>query len=176
MQSHADVKRLCTAALLSAMALALQYLESLLPPLVPGIPVKLGLANLVTLYTMLRFSRRDAFIVSALRVLLFPLLSGAVSGFFYAAAGTLLSFAVMALLLPIVRAGRLSPVGQSVAGAFLFHVGQTLVGLLTVGRAMLAYFPYMGLISIPAGALTGFLAMFLAKRLAGARPSASPRS
>ena len=109
-------------------------------------------------------------------MLLFPLLSGAVSGFFYAAAGTLLSFAVMALLLPRVRAGRLSPVGQSVAGAFLFHVGQTLVGLLTVGRAMLAYFPYMGLISIPAGALTGFLAMLLAKRLAGARPSASPRS
>ena len=52
-----NAKRIATLALLAAMALAVQSLESLLPPIVPGVPFKLGLANIFTLVALLRFSR-----------------------------------------------------------------------------------------------------------------------
>ena len=74
--------------------------------------------------------------------------------------------AIMAALLSLVHRSLLSPMGLSVAGAFCFNLGQALVGFVTVGRAMLAYFPYMGLLSIPAGLATGFLCMLLMRRLA----------
>lgn len=166
MRSHNKVRRLTTLAILSAMALAVQWFESFLPPIVPAVPVKLGLANIFTLYAMLCLSRREALTVAMLRCLLFPLVSGAVSGFFYASAGSLLSWAIMAALLSLVHRSLLSPMGLSVAGAFCFNLGQALVGFVTVGRAMLAYFPYMGLLSIPAGLATGFLCMLLMRRLA----------
>ena len=175
MPSHNSVRRLTTLAVLAAMALAVQWLESLLPPLLPAIPVKLGLANLFTLYALLRLSRLDALAVAALRCLLFPLVTGAVSGFFYAACGSLLAWAAMALLLPLWRRGLLSPLGLSVAGAFCFNLGQVLVGLVAVGRAMLAYLPPMGLLSIPAGLFTGFLCHLLLARLAAPRASANPQ-
>lgn len=176
MPSRSKVRRLTLVALLCAMALATQYFEALLPPIVPAIPVRLGLANLFTLYALLRLSRLDALAVSLLRCLLFPLLSGAVSGFFYAAAGSLSAFCAMALLLPLYARGTLSPIGLSVAGAFFFNLGQTLVGLLVTGPAMLSYFPYMGLLSIPAGAATGLACLLLIRRLAGRESSASSRS
>ena len=166
MRSHNKVRRLTTLAILSAMALAVQWFESFLPPIVPAVPVKLGLANIFTLYAMLCLSRREALAVAMLRCLLFPLVSGAVSGFFYASAGSLLSWAIMAALLSLVHRSLLSPMGLSVAGAFCFNLGQALVGFVTVGRAMLAYFPYMGLLSVPAGLATGFLCMLLMLRLA----------
>lgn len=167
MRSHSNVRRLTTLALLAAMALALQWLESLLPPIVPAVPVKLGLANIFTLYALLCFSRREALCIAMLRCLLYPLITGAVSGFFYALTGSLLSWGMMALLLPLAKRGSISVMGLSVAGAFCFNVGQALVGLVTVSCAMLAYFPMMGLLSIPAGLATGLLCALLMRRLAG---------
>lgn len=173
MQSPSKVRRLTTLAILSAMALAVQWFESLLPPIVPAVPVKLGLANIFTLYALLCLSRREALAVAMLRCFLFPLVSGTVSGFFYAFTGSLLSWAMMALLLPLERRGLVSAMGLSVAGAFCFNLGQALVGLVTVGRAMLAYFPYMGLLSVPAGLATGLLCALLIRRLAGRTASAT---
>ena len=176
MRSPNKAHRLTTLAILSAMALAVQWFESFLPPIVPAVPVKLGLANIFTLYALLRLSRREAFAVSMLRCLLFPLVSGAVSGFFYAAVGSLLSWAVMVLLLPLVRRDLLSTMGLSIAGAFCFNLGQALVGFVTVGQAMFAYFPYMGLLSVPAGLATGVLCTLLMRRLAGTEAAARVRS
>ena len=147
------------------MAMAVQYLESLLPPIVPGVPVRLGLANVFVLYALLSGKRADALAISLLRCLLVPLVSGAVSGLMYALPGALLSYAVMLALLPPYRRGRISAVGLSAAGAFCYNLAQFAVGLFTVGRAMLLYFPWMGLISLPAGICTGLVAALLIRRV-----------
>ena len=98
------VRRITVIALLTAMALAAQWLESLLPPIVPAIPVRLGLANCFVLYALLALRRRtDALIVTVLRALLFVLVAGNASQVFYSLAGGLLSYAAMALLLPLLR-------------------------------------------------------------------------
>ncbi len=160
------VRRITVIALLTAMALAAQWLESLLPPIVPAIPVRLGLANCFVLYALLALRRRtDALIVTVLRALLFVLVAGNASQVFYSLAGGLLSYAAMALLLPLQASGRISAIGLSVAGAFCFNVGQLAVGCLTAGPAMIAYLPWIGLLSIPAGIATGLLTALLIRRL-----------
>ena len=160
------VRRVTTIALLTAMALAAQWLESLLPPIVPVIPVRLGLANCFVLYALLTSGRRtDALAVTVLRALLFVLVAGNASQVFYSLAGGLLSWAAMALLLPLQASGRLSAIGLSIAGAFCFNIGQLAVGCLTAGPAMVAYLPWMGLLSIPAGIATGLLTALLIRRL-----------
>ena len=47
-----STKTLTTCAVLAALALALSYLESFFPPLLPLPGVKLGLANIVTVYAL----------------------------------------------------------------------------------------------------------------------------
>lgn len=165
MPSSLSVRRLTSVAMLAGMALAVQYLESLLPPLVPGVPVKLGLANIFTLFALLRMKRADALLVSLVRCLLFALVTGAVSGALYALCGSLLSFAGMAALVPLVRRGRLSAMGLSACGAFLYNLGQLCAGAAALGPVMFYYLPYMGLMSIPFGLVTGFLAQTLQARV-----------
>ena len=163
--SRIEAKRIASVAVLSAMALAVQYIEAMLPPLVPGVPVRIGLANIFTLFALLKGRRLDGALVELLRCLLYPLVTGNVSGLGYALMGSLLSCLIMLLLLPLYRRERVGAVGVSVAGAFLFNCGQLLVGLLVVGRAMTAYFPWMGLLSIPAGICTGLIAELLVRRV-----------
>ena len=47
-----STKTITTCAVLAALALALSYLESFFPPLLPLPGVKLGLANIVTVYAL----------------------------------------------------------------------------------------------------------------------------
>ncbi|MEG1525524.1 MAG: Gx transporter family protein [Clostridia bacterium] len=163
--SRIDAKRIATVAMLSAMALAVQYFESLLPPIVPGIPVRIGLANLFVLFALLTGHKADAAFVSLLRCLLYPLITGNISGLAYAVVGSLLGYLGMLLLLPLYHKDAVGAVGISVLGAFLFNVGQLLVGIFVVGTAMTVYFPWMGLLSIPAGICTGLLAKMLVRRV-----------
>ena len=168
MRSRIDVQRLTRLSLLTAMALAAQWLESFLPPLIPGIPVRIGLANCFVLYALLAAKRRgmfDALIVTVLRSFLFMLIVSNPAQLLYSLAGGILSVLAMAGLLPLYRRERVSPIGTSVVGAFCFNIGQLFIGCLAAGWAMIAYLPWMGLLSILAGAMTGLLVLLLQKRL-----------
>lgn len=164
-RSRIDAHRLTAVAMLTAMALTSQYFESLLPTPVPGVPVRIGIANIFTLYALMNMKKSDACIIAFLRCGAFALITGAVTGFFYALSGSMLSFLTMALLLPLYEKERISAMGLSAAGAFAFQAGQIAVGLIAVGRAILLYLPVMGLLSLPAGLITGFLAKLITGRL-----------
>ena len=66
MKKTFDVKRLTTLALLTTIALTIFVVESAIPTLVPIPGVKLGLANIVTLFVLKRYKFSDAAIVLAL--------------------------------------------------------------------------------------------------------------
>lgn len=165
MASRISTRALTTTALLAAMALAVQYLEMQLPAPVPGVPVRLGLANIFVLLPLLSGRKADAACIALLRCLLLPLITGNVSGLLYSCAGSAASLFGMLLLLPAYRLEKVGAVGLSVAGAFLFNMGQLAVGACVVGKAMLAYVPWMGLLSVPAGVCTGLLAALLKRRV-----------
>ena len=71
-----------------------------------------------------------------------PIFSGAVSGLLYALPGALLSYAGMLLLLPLYQRERISAVGLSVFGAFLYNAAG-------VPIAAGALYPVFGLLLSP---------------------------
>ena len=82
-----------------ALALICGYIESLIPFYfgVPG--MKLGLPNLVTVVMLSCIGAKEAFFVSALRILLSGFLFGNPFSILYSFGGGICSFAVMCLLL-----------------------------------------------------------------------------
>ncbi len=79
-------------AFLAALAISIHIFESALPSPLPG--VKLGLANIITLFTFLHFGWRDALYVSLLRVVIGSLLLGTFLSptFILSLSGALFSF------------------------------------------------------------------------------------
>ena len=159
--------RIARLAVLTAMALALQWLEALLPPPVPAVPVRIGLANIFVLYAMIEMTAGDALTVSVLRCLLLPLITGNVSGLIYSLCGGILAWAAMTAFLGLYRSGRISSIGLSVTGAVAYQIGQVIAGCFIVGAVILAYAPVMILLSVPAGIATGWIAGILVSRISG---------
>ena len=119
-------KRLVQLAMLTAVAMILSYVESLLPSV--GIPgVKMGLANIAVIFALFRFGWKEAAALSLVRVVLVSLLFGSVGAMLYSLAGAVLSLAVMALLR---RIDRFSTVGISVAGGGAPTTRQGLFGVV----------------------------------------------
>ena len=102
-----SLRRLTRCAVLTALALALSVAEGLVPltilfPL-PGL--RLGLANLVTVYALCRLSGREALLILAARCLLGALLGGNLMALAFSLTGGLLALGVMVEGGQVVGAG-----------------------------------------------------------------------
>lgn len=148
--------------MLTACAMILSYVESLLPSV--GIPgVKMGLANIAVIFVLFRFGWKEAAGVSLVRVVLVSLLFGSVGALLYSLAGAVLSLAVMALLR---RADRFTTVGVSVAGGIAHNAGQVLMAMLILEtKQLIAYLPVLAIAGIGGGILTGLTAALLIRRI-----------
>lgn len=155
-------KRLVLLAMLTAVAMILSYVESLLPSI--GIPgVKMGLANIAVIFALFRFGWKEAAALSLVRVVLVSLLFGSVGAMLYSLAGAVLSLAVMALLR---RIDRFSTVGVSVAGGVAHNAGQILMAMLILQtKQLLGYLPVLAVSGIAGGVLTGLVAALLIRRI-----------
>ena len=153
-----NTKKLTLAALLTALALALSWIERFIPfaLIVPLPGVKLGLANVVTLFALCHLGAPMAFTVLAARVFLGALFAGNFSALLYSAMGGFLALAVMFLAL---RCRRFSIYGVSVLGAAGHNIGQVGAAMITLGStAPLGYLPLLLLTSLLSGSVTGALA------------------
>lgn len=155
-------KQLVLLAMLTAVAMILSYVESLLPSV--GIPgVKMGLANIAVIFALFRFGWKEAAALSLVRVVLVSLLFGSVGAMIYSLAGAVLSLAVMALLR---RTDRFSTVGVSVAGGVAHNAGQILMAMLILQtKQLLGYLPVLAVAGIGGGILTGLAAALLIRRI-----------
>ena len=92
-----QVNRLVFCALLTAIALTIFMIEAQLPALAPVPGIKLGLANIVTVYAMFALGPRDTLLILVSRVFLGSLFAGG-STFLYSLAGGLLCYAAMLVM------------------------------------------------------------------------------
>ena len=157
-----ETKRLVLLAMLTAVAMILSYVESLLPSV--GIPgVKMGLANIAVIFALFRFGWKEAAALSLVRVVLVSLLFGSVGAMLYSLAGAVLSLAVMTLLR---RIDRFSTVGVSVAGGVAHNAGQILMAMLILQtKQLFGYLPVLAVSGIAGGVLTGLAAALLIRRI-----------
>lgn len=161
-----NTRRLVFLSLLLAMATALHVLEGLFPIPLPFPGVKLGLANIVTLLVLYLYDLRAGLTVAVTRVFLGSLIGGIFlsPGFLLGLSGAVTSTLMMALLLKQTKC--FSPLGISLAGAVAHNVGQLLMAaLLLQTSAIFFYLPFLLLIAIPMGLLTGYILQRLLERM-----------
>ncbi len=152
-------------ALLVAFAVAVHTIEAAIPVPIPVPGVKLGLANIITLLTLLFYGLRSGLLVASLRTVIGSLLIGNFlgPGFYLSFSGAVSSALVMGLALILCRTGKISLISVSVAGAVIFNVVQLSLASLLVQNFILfrGYLPVMLLLAIPTGIFTGAAAIFL---------------
>lgn len=152
-------KKTVLLGFLLALSMILAYIESLLP-LAIGIPgVKLGLPNMAIVLLLYSYGEKEAITVNLLRILLTGFLFGNLFSIFYAFAGALCSFGVMAVLR---KTGIFSIIGVSISGGVSHNIGQILVAMFVVETfAPVFYLPFL----LIAGAVTGFLIGIVSARV-----------
>ncbi len=154
------MKQIAQGGLLTAVALALSLIESLFPlqAIVPIPGIKLGLANVVTLFALTTLGARAALSILLCRITLAAIFMGSVTGFLFSLAGGVLALLVMHLLLR--GKGRwFSMAGISIGGAAAHNIGQILAAVGTLGSwYVVGYLPLLLLSAIPMGLVTGLTA------------------
>ena len=152
-----------TLALLSAIALTIFMVEAQIPPVVPLPGVKLGLANIVTVFTVFAIGAKEGAAVLFVRIFLGAVFAGNFSTIFYSAAGGAAAIGVTILLRKVLNENQLWVAGS--VGAIAHSVGQMAMAILLTGTPGLAvYLPIMIAISIVTGLFTGLCAQFLVNR------------
>ena len=155
------VKRFTIIAMLLAIAIVLNVLESF-TIFIPG--VKLGFANIIILIMLYEFKPAEALMVDILRIFMVGLLRGSFLSptFFMALSGGVTSFILMFFF---SRIKIFSPVGVSVLGSISHATGQIFVAIGLLGtNAVVYYLPFIALLSILTGILSGIIAkVYLAK-------------
>jgi heptaprenyl diphosphate synthase len=156
-------KKLTTLALLSAIALTIFVIELQIPPLVPIPGVKLGLANIVTVFTVFAFRGRDGAAVLFVRIFLGAVFAGNFSTIFYSAAGGALAILATIGLRRILTNKQLWVAGA--LGAVAHSIGQMAMAVTLTGTpGLVIYLPVMLVCSIITGVFTGLCAQFVLNR------------
>ena len=156
-------RKLTVLALSVALAMILSFVESQIPSFVPIPGVKIGLANIVVVFTLYKLGWKEAAGISLLRVFLVSVLFGHAASFLYSFAGAVLSFFGMAAL---KKTGLFSHIAVSVAGGVLHNAGQIIMACILLGTNMIAYYlPFLILSGTVAGIVIGLLASVMISRI-----------
>lgn len=158
------VRRLTELALLTAVALIIFLIELRIPDISPVPGVKLGLANIITVYCVYRYKPWEAAMVVGVRVFLGAVFASNFTTILFSAAGALFCIAGM---IPISRIFRKLTIWVcSIIGAVLHNIGQTAAAVLYMGSfAPAVYLPILIFSGCVAGALTGFCAQLVIERI-----------
>ncbi len=155
--------KLTKLALLTALALIIFIVELHFPNLIPLPGVKLGLANIITVYAVYKYSVKEVALIVASRLVLGAVFSGNVSALMYSGAGAALCLLGMLLVKKVIPYKYIWL--SSIVGAVLHNTGQIIVAVLVVGSfAVVSYYPILIISGCIAGAFTGICAQLLVKR------------
>lgn len=157
-------KNVARTALLSSLAILLGYVESLFPPPVPIVGIKLGLANTVVILELYSGSKGRAFLIALLKVILCAALFGSPISFIYSLSGAVISFIVM---IAAKRTGWFSLVGVSSLGGVFHNFAQLMCAYFFIGKGALLHMPVLFVTGAMCGALTGSAAHLILKRGGG---------
>lgn len=157
-------QQLVLTAIITAMALASYTIEAAIPPLTPVYGIKLGIANIFTIFTLYALGTPQAAAVLLLRIVLGNIFTGQIVSLIYSLAGGLLSFAVMLILKRFFNVDKIWAL--SVISAAAHNTGQIIAAVAVTGTPQIAYYlPVLIISGIISGALTGICAQLVLKRL-----------
>ena len=156
-------RKLTRMALLTAIALTIFMVEAQIPALVPVPGVKLGLANIVTVFAVYTMGSKEGALILAARIFLGAVFAGNFSTIFYSAAGGACAILVTIGLKRILTQSQLWVAGA--LGAVAHAAGQMAMAIaITATPGLIVYLPVLIVTSIITGLFTGFCAQLLVKR------------
>ncbi len=159
-----NTKRLTKLSLLAAVALIIFIIELRIPNLVPIPGVKLGLANIITVYAVYTCKPGEVWLIVLVRLVLGSMFSGTAVSFLYSFAGAVFCLCGMLLLKHVIPKKHIWL--ASPCGAVFHNVGQITAAILLMRTtAILVYLPVLLFSGILAGLFTGLCAQILVKRL-----------
>lgn len=163
---NSKLKKLIYMALLTANALTIFMVEAQIPVPVPIPGVKLGLANIITVYSMFSLGSIPTLMILIARILLGAIFSGRVISLLYSLGGGLLCYSIMLVMRKFLTTRQIWIC--SVIGAIFHNIGQILVAMAVTGTvSIIAYFPILMVSGIISGFFTGHCAQILVTRLGG---------
>lgn len=159
------LRNITYCGILIACAAALQMLESPLPRFLPWL--KLGLANVITLYAIIRFSCGMGFIISIFRTCLAAIILGSFLSPIHQLSfvGAISSAIVMIFIYKFFPKASISVI--SIFGAITSNIAQLLLVQLLFA-SNIAFWFYLALIiwiGIPSGIIVGKIADELLRRI-----------
>lgn len=155
-----NVKKLTYMAMLTAISMIVFLIEAQipLPFAVPG--VKLGIANVITLYAIWTLGWKEAGAILIIRIFLGNVIAGNVMAMAYSLAGGLPCWVIMSLLKPIMKRSQIWI--MSILGAIGHNAGQLAVAIAISGTAAMAWYaPVLLVAGVITGAFTGYLTQIL---------------
>lgn len=159
-----NAKKLTELALLTSLALIIFIVELQIPNPFPIPGVKLGLANIITVYGVYHYKAKEVFLIVFVRILLGSFFSGNMMALMYSLAGGLVCLIGMLLLKKVLSEKYIWVC--SVLGAILHNIGQIMVAYFVVEKGILLYFPFLLISGCLAGAFTGCCAQLILHRTA----------
>jgi len=157
------MRKIAFNGLLTSLAIVLSLLERFIPVslIVPFPGIKLGFANIVTMFALFYLGFSSALAITVLRCVLASFFFGGMSSLIYSLAGALLALITMALL----KTGYdklFSITGISMGGAAAHNTGQIMIAsLMMKNAAIFAYLPVLLFAGIATGFLTAFVSVHL---------------
>ena len=151
-------RRVALAGILGAQALALAWLESLLPAfpfLPPG--AKPGLSNIVTMFAISTLKATDALFVVIIKAGFAGITRG-LTAFLMSLCGGLMSLAAMCLLFRIIKKNPLGLIGSGVCCALAHNLGQLIAAAIITDTVTIAgYAPALIIFGVCTGIVTGLI-------------------
>lgn len=158
-----NVKKLTQLAMLTGMALIIFVIELQIPNPFPIPGIKLGLANIITVYAVYRFRAGEVMMIVFCRIFLAAVFSGNMIALAYSFVGSVLCLTGMLLLRKVIDKNHIWI--ASVFGAVFHNIGQILIAVLVMGMGILVYLPFLLVSGCLAGAFTGGCAQLIVGRL-----------
>lgn len=155
-------KRLTELAVLTCVALTIFIVELQIPNLVPLPGVKLGLANIITVFALYFYRAPEVMMVLMARIMLGAIGGGNIMSLLYSLSGGVLCLAGMIMLKRIISIKYIW--FCSVMGAILHNIGQVVVACFIAGWGMIIYLPILLVSGCLAGAFTGACAQVVIHR------------
>ena len=157
------VRKITRMALLTAIALTIFMIEAQIPAVIPLPGVKLGLANIITVYAVFVLGPKEAAAILFCRIFLGAVFAGNFSTIFYSGAGGALAILLTIGLRKVLKRNQLWIAGS--LGAVAHSLGQVAMAiLLTSTPGLIIYLPPLAGISIVTGLFTGLCAQLLVNR------------
>lgn len=161
------MKNIILAAILTSLAIVLSIMERFFPiaVLIPIPGFKLGIANIITMFALIKLDFKSTLLILMARILLVTLLIGSVSSFLFSLLGGLFSVFIMKLLLKY-KDKYFSIIGISIAGAAFHNIGQIIAAIIVLKTVnVIAYLQVLLIMSIIVGVIIGIIVTFLIEKL-----------